>query len=113
MREKKKEREELKASCPKSLIVSKKLSGYSVFLGLYTAPKQYKLPKSIKAVNCYKDKMGRNQKGNKKAKIQTGSRKVKSAVKGKQWHRRQIRNPAFCFFSSSGLRFFFLLVYDL
>ena len=69
MIEKKKEREELKASRLKSLLVSKKVSDYCVCLGLYTAPKKYKLPKSTKAVNCYKDKMGRNQKSNKKAKI--------------------------------------------
>ena len=32
--------------------------------GFYTTLKQYKLPKSTKAVNCYKEKMGRNQKRN-------------------------------------------------
>ena len=40
----------------------------------YIATKTSKLPKSTKEINCYKDKMGRNQKRNKKAKLQTGSR---------------------------------------
>ena len=60
---------ELKASCQKQTFINGEDPGYSVFLGLYTAPKQYKLPKSTKVVNCYKDKMGRIQKRNKKAKI--------------------------------------------
>ena len=74
MEEKEKKRELLKGSRLILLMIKKRGSGYSVCLGLYTAPKQYKLPKSKKSVNCYKDKMGRNQKRSKKAKIQTGSR---------------------------------------
>ena len=69
---KRKEAGELKASCQKEILLMKKMSRYSVCLGLYTAPKQYKLPKSTKAVNCYKDKMERNQKRNKNVKKSNG-----------------------------------------
>ena len=71
---------------PPSLLMSQKKGSlhYSVCLGLYTTPKQYKLPKSTKSVNCYKDKMGRNQKRNKKAKIQTDSRNSVAGLKSEQ-----------------------------
>ena len=88
-----KEWEEQKASRPKSLLVSKKVSGYSVCLGLYTAPKQYKLPKSTRTVNCYKDKMGRNQKRNKKAKIQMGSRNSVAGLKSEQLPGEVVSQP--------------------
>ena len=92
MEEKEKKRELLKGSHLILLMSKKRGSGYSVCLGLYTALKQYKLPKSTKAVNCYKDKIGRNQKRNKKEKIKTGSRN--SVAGGEQW--QEIANSQHC-----------------
>ena len=52
----------------------KKVSCYSVNNWLIQPQRQEKLQKSTKAINCYKDKMGRNKKGDQKAKLQKGSK---------------------------------------
>ena len=58
----------------KSLFIGQKFLCYNVYNWIIYPPRQAKLPKSTKVINYYKDKMGRNQKRNRKAKLQTGSR---------------------------------------
>ena len=53
---------------PKSLF-PRKVSPLQYVQLAYIATKKAKLPKSTQAINCYKDKMGRNQKRNKKVKL--------------------------------------------
>ena len=48
----------------------------------YVATKTSKLPKSTKAINCYKDKMGRNQKEEQKGKTSNG--KQEQCVRSEQ-----------------------------
>ena len=61
---------ELKAS-PQKIIYGRKSDSFYISLTeLIYCSGQGKLQKTTKAINYYKDKMGRNQKGNKKAKIQ-------------------------------------------
>ena len=61
---------ELKASPKKKIYCRKSDSFYISLIELIYCSGQGKLQKKTKAFDCYKDKMGRNQKGNKKAKIQ-------------------------------------------
>ena len=61
-------------SRPKVYSTKKSLMFQCVQLA-YIATKTTKLQKSTKAINCYKDKMGRNQNREQKAKLQTGSKK--------------------------------------
>ena len=58
----------------KSLFTGQKVHFTVYTNGLYSHQDKKKILKTTKAFNCYKDKMGRNQKMNKKEKLQTGSR---------------------------------------
>ena len=75
MREKKKEREELKASRPKSLLVSKKFPLLQCTRSLYTAPSKAKLQKKKKKTKpkaITGDKMGRKPKWGTRVKNSNG-----------------------------------------
>ena len=67
MREKKKEREELKASCPKILLMGKR-TFYNACVGLLYCPRQAKLQKEPKSKAITRDKMGRKPKRETKVK---------------------------------------------
>ena len=92
----KKEREELKASCPKVLLVSKKVSLLQCTKSLYTAPAKEKLQKKKNQNQKLLQgiKWEENQKGEQKSKIQTSSRNSVAGLKSEQCTGEVVSQPA-------------------
>ena len=106
------------------LMAKKKMVPLQSVQMAYIMPKTRKITKIHELPYYIEGKMGSKPKSDKRVKKVKSAGKVNNGMKGEQWHEaisqptkfhrlQKFRNPAFCFFSSFGFCFSFLLVSDL